>query len=34
MILKFCGLDKNTKIEIAKRAIVSENIDDNDITPN
>ena len=34
IILKFCGLDKNTKIEIAKRAIVSENIDDVDITPN
>jgi hypothetical protein len=33
IILKFCGLDKNTKIEIAKRAIVSDNIDDGSLTP-
>ena len=33
IILKFCEFDKNTKIEIAKRAIIIENLDDNDITP-
>jgi hypothetical protein len=34
IILKFCGFDKNTKIEIAKRATILEIPDDNVLTPN
>ena len=34
IILKFCGFDKNTKIEIVKRATILEIPDDNVLTPN
>ena len=34
IILKFCGFDKNTKIEIAKRATILEIPDDSVLTPN